>query len=210
MTSIIALSSRVLRLKNKYYVLSNRACISTIILFSMSLFFLCISTAPAEAAPLIKLIEIKGNRKISDNAIFSKMKSGAGIPFSKNTVQEDIKRLYSIGHFDDIRVEIESFEGGVKLIYIFMEKPTIVSVDFQGNDELETEDLKEKITITPGAIANLSLIIDNVKKIISFYHSEGYLLVKVVPIIREISEDAISVALSTDRSITCTFSFFSC
>jgi outer membrane protein insertion porin family len=156
-------------------------------------------TASAEAAPLIKLIEITGNRKISDNAIFSKMKSGAGIPFSKNTVQEDIKRLYSIGHFDDIRVEIESFEGGVKLIYIFIEKPTIVSVDFQGNDELETEDLKEKITITPGAIANLSLIIDNVKKIISFYHSEGYLLVKVVPIIREISEDAAALTFQVDE-----------
>jgi outer membrane protein insertion porin family len=156
-------------------------------------------TASAEAAPLIKLIEITGNRKISDNAIFSKMKSGAGIPFSKNTVQEDIKRLYSIGHFDDIRVEIESFEGGVKLIYIFIEKPTIVSVDFQGNDELETEDLKEKITIAPGAIANLSLIIDNVKKIISFYHSEGYLLVKVVPIIREISEDAAALTFQVDE-----------
>ena len=167
--------------------------------FYMSLFLLNIPANSAEAAPLIKVIEIEGNRKISSSVISSKIKSEAGLPFSKNSVQDDIKRLYRIGYFDDIRVEIEPFEGGVKLIYVFTEKPTIVSLDFQGNKEFETKDLKEKITITSGAIANLSLITDNVQRIISFYQSEGYWLVRVVPIIREMPEDAAALTFQVEE-----------
>ncbi len=170
-----------------------------LIFLLISLFLLNVSTISAETAPLIKLIEIKGNKKISSNTLYSKMKSKVGDPFSKDTVKEDIKKLYSIGYFDDVQVEIESFEGGVKLIFVFIEKPTIVSLDFQGNKEFETDTLKEKITLASGAIANISLITDNVQKIISFYQSEGYWLVKVVPIIREISEDAVALTFQVEE-----------
>jgi len=37
-----------------------------------------------------------------------------------------------MGYFEDVQAEIEAFEGGVKLIYVVKEKPTIIRVDFQG------------------------------------------------------------------------------
>ncbi len=157
------------------------------------------SVSAAGTSPIVKLVEIRGNRKISDDTIYSKIESKTGTPFSRNTVRDDIKRLYAIGYFDDVRVEIEPFEGGVKLIFNLVEKPTIVSLDFQGNKEIETKKLKEKITITSGAIANLSLITDNVGKIVSYYQSEGYWLVNVVPVIREISEDAVALTFRIEE-----------
>ncbi|GBD95291.1 outer membrane protein assembly factor BamA precursor [bacterium BMS3Abin06] len=192
MSNTIAPLNQSMRHGNKFHIFAA-------IFFYISFFLLSVPANSAEAAPLVKIIEIKGNRKISSSTISSKMKSRAGLPFSKKSVQDDIKSLYSIGYFDDIRVEIEPFEGGVKLIYVFTEKPTIVSLDFQGNKEFETKDLKEKITITSGAIANLSLITDNVQRIISFYQSEGYWLVRVVPIIREISEDAAALTFQVEE-----------
>ncbi len=158
-----------------------------------------ISDVSAEEGPLVKVIEIQGNRKISTDTISSKIESKVGNVFSKNTVQDDIKKLYGIGYFDDVQVEIDSFEGGVKLIFIFIEKPTITSLDFQGNKEFEAKDLKEKITLTSGAIANLSLITDNVQQLIQFYQSEGYWLAGVVPIIREISEDAVALTFRIEE-----------
>ena len=160
---------------------------------------LSISAVSAEEGPLVKLIEIQGNRKISTDTISSKIESRVGNVFSKNTVQDDIKKLYGIGYFDDVQVEIDSFEGGVKLIFIFIEKPTITSLDFQGNREFEAKELKEKITLTSGAIANLSLITDNVQQLIQFYQSEGYWLAGVVPIIREISEDAVALTFRIEE-----------
>ncbi|MEW6715058.1 MAG: outer membrane protein assembly factor BamA, partial [Nitrospirota bacterium] len=165
---------------------------SIIFLFFISSLF-SIATVSAEDLTLIKLIEIRGNKKIEGETISGKIKSRIGEPFSEEIVQQDIRKLYSIGYFDDIRTEIETFEGGLKLIFIFKEKPTIVSIDFQGNDEFKTDDLKEKITLTPGAIANPSLITDNVNKVLSFYQSEGYWDAKVTPVTREISDEAVAL-----------------
>ncbi len=156
-------------------------------------FLFSIAAVSAEDMPLIKLLEIRGNKKIEAETISGKIKSKIGEPFSEENVQQDIKELYRIGYFDDIRTEIEPFEGGLKLLFIFKEKPTIVSIDFQGNEEFKTDDLKEKITITPGAIANPSLMTDNVNKVVSFYQSEGYWNAKVIPVTREISDEAVAL-----------------
>ena len=172
--------------RNKYFI------ITLIFLFFVSSLF-NIAAASAEDQPLIKLIEIRGNKKIENETVSGKIKSKIGNPFSEEVVQQDIKKLYSIGYFDDIRTEIEPFEGGLKLIFIFKEKPTIVSIDFQGNEEFKADALKEKITLTPGAIASPSLITDNVNKVISFYQSEGYWDAKVIPVTREISDEAVAL-----------------
>jgi len=171
----------------------------TTLVLTISILIAGLLTASAETSPLIKMIEIRGNRKISTDTIFSKMNSKEGAPFSKSTVQEDIKKLYGIGYFDDISVEIESFEGGVRLIYIFKEKPSIISMDIQGNEELETKTIREKITLTTGAIANLALITDNAKKIVLYYHSEGYWLASVVPVINKVSDDSIALTFQIDE-----------
>jgi outer membrane protein insertion porin family len=149
--------------------------------------------------PVITSVEITGNSKISTATILSKIQSIEGTAFSKDTVKEDLKSLYKIGYFEDIRIEIESFEGGVKLIFNFIEKPSITSLDFQGNDDIDTDKLKENTTITAGAVANMSLILDNGQHITSYYQSEGFWLVNVVPIVREISEDAIALTYQIDE-----------
>lgn len=176
-----------------------RLCLLILMTAALIPFLLGISDASTEATPLIKLIEMRGNKKIKDETIYANIKSRVGEPFSDETVQKDIKRLYSIGYFDDVRVEIDSFEGGLRLFFIFKERPTIISVDFQGNKEFEIDKLKENITITSGTISNPSLLSDNVEKIISLYQSEGYWHVKVFPVIREVSEDAVAVTFQIDE-----------
>ncbi|MBI5195974.1 MAG: outer membrane protein assembly factor BamA [Nitrospirae bacterium] len=162
-------------------------------------FFIFASVIFAEEMPLVTFIEIKGNKKIDEDTIRTKMKNRVNEPFSYELVQKDIKTLYGTGYFDDVRVEIETFEGGIKLILIFKEKPTITSIDFQGNEEIETDKLKEEITITSGSMANISLITDNVDKLISFYQSEGYWHVKVIPVVREVSEEAVALTFQIEE-----------
>ena len=153
----------------------------------------------AEEAPIIKLVDIKGNKRIGTESIESKIMSRAGTPFSQKTVQNDIQTLYGLGYFDDIRVEIEPFEGGIKLIILLKEKPTIISVDFAGNEKLESDDLAGQITITPGAIANQALILRNVDRLVSYYQSEGYWHVSVLPILKEVSAETTAVTFQIEE-----------
>ncbi len=175
-----------------------------IVIFTLCSLFISLSlhistSGSAEESPLIKSIAIRGNKKIEIETIQTKIKSAVNSPFSQEAVQRDIKSLFSLGYFDDIKAEIEPFEGGIKLIFVLKEKPTITSIDFQGNKEFEADKLKEKITITPGAIANYSLIMDNVEKIVLFYQSEGYWLVNVLPVIRNVSDDSVALTFKIDE-----------
>ncbi len=155
--------------------------------------------ALAEALPFVNNIDIQGLKRIEEGAIKAKVSQKIGDPVSQDKINEDIKSIFKMGYFDDVRVEIEPFEGGVRLIYIVKEKPTIIKVDFQGNTEIEDSKLKEKVTITAGAIADTVLIQDNALKIKSFYEEEGYWLANIVPVTKKISEDEIGLTYQIDE-----------
>ena len=153
----------------------------------------------AQGQPLINSIEIKGLKRIDEIAVKSKITQKIGEPISQEKTNEDIKNIFKLGYFDDVRAEIESFEGGIKLIYVVKEKPTIVKVDFQGNKEFDDAKLKEKIAITPGAIADSVLIQDNANKLRAFYEEEGYWLSRIVPVVKTLGPNEVSLTYQIEE-----------
>lgn len=170
-----------------------------ILLFFSALLLLFITNSYAENLPLVNTVEVKGLKRIEEGAVKAKISQKIAEPVSQEKTNEDIKSIYKMGYFDDVRVEIEAFEGGVKLIYVVKEKPTIIKIEFQGNKEIEDSKLQEKITITPGAIADTVLIQENAAKLSKFYEEEGYWLSNVVPVIKKISENEISLTYQIDE-----------
>ena len=168
-------------------------------LISIVIIFIMISTAYAQKVPSITAIEIQGLKRIEEGAIKAKISQSVGEPVSQEQTNEDIKSIFKMGYFDDVRVEIEAFEGGAKLIYIVKEKPVIVTIAFEGNEEVDDEKLSEKITITPGSIADTVLIQDNATRIKYHYEEEGYWLSNIVPVINTISEDEVSLTYQIDE-----------
>jgi outer membrane protein insertion porin family len=165
-----------------------------IFLFLASCNLLC-----AQDLPIVNSIEIKGLRRIEEGAIKSKLSQKIGEPVSQEKTSEDIKAIFKMGYFDDVRVEIEPFEGGIRISYIMREKPTVVRIEFQGNKGLDDAKLKEKLSITPGAIADTVLIQDNATKIGKLYEEEGYWLANIVPVIRKITENEVSLTYQIDE-----------
>lgn len=149
--------------------------------------------AYGQGQPVITKIEIQGLKRIEEGAVKSKISEKAGEPLSEDKISADIKAIYKMGYFDDVKVEAEPLEGGIKLVYALKEKPTIIKVDFQGNKEYEDSKLKDKITITPGSIADTVLIQDNAVRLKKFYEDEGYWLANVVPVVKKISENDVAL-----------------
>ena len=147
----------------------------------------------AEELPTVTSVEVKGLRRIEEGAVKTKLSQKSGQALSQEKTTEDIKTIYKMGYFDDVNVSLEPFEGGIKVIYAVKEKPTIIKVDFQGNKEYDDTKLKEHVSVTPGAIADISLINDNAVKLRTFYEDEGYYLAKVVPVINKTDEGEVVV-----------------
>ena len=153
----------------------------------------------AQELPVVNSVEIKGLKRIEEGAVKAKLSQKIGEPISQEKTNEDIKTIFKMGYFDDVKVEIEPFEGGVKVFYIIKEKPTIIKVEFQGNKELDDAKLKEKITITPGSIADTVLIQDNAINIGKLYEEEGYWLSNIVPVVKKISDYEVSLTYQIDE-----------
>lgn len=153
----------------------------------------------AQEFPVINSVEIKGLKRIGESAVKSKITQRLGDQLSPEKTNEDIRNIFKMGYFDDVKAEIEPFEGGIKLIYVVKEKPTIIKIELFGNKEFDDSKLKEKLTITTGAISDAVLIQDNANSLRAFYEEEGYWLSRIVPVIKIISPDEVSLTYQIEE-----------
>ncbi len=176
---------------------SARGLFSILLIFISIIFFF--PNVNAQELPVVNSIEIKGLKRIEESAIKSKISQKMGEPISQEKVNEDIKTIFKMGYFEDVRAEIEPFEGGIKLIYLLKEKPTIVRIEFQGNKKFDDAKLKEKLAITTGSIADAVLIQDNAGKLRAFYEEEGYWLSTIVPVVKKTSPEEVGLTYQIDE-----------
>ena len=100
--------------------------------------------APAPAEKNVAAIEIKGNKAISSNTIISKMKTKVGAPYMDNVISDDLKRLYLLGYFSDIKTDTEDYQGGLKVVITVVERPLIEKITFSGISRLRIVESKLK------------------------------------------------------------------
>jgi len=132
----------------------------------------------------IVTIEIRGNQRIETATIRSRLKTKEGSPLSADLIRDDIKSLYQLGFFLDVRVDSEPVEGGLKVIYIVAERPYISDVGFVGNVEIMTDKLKEKVTIKPKSFLDDVQVKENAEHLQQYYDEEGYYNTIVIPVLK--------------------------
>lgn len=148
---------------------------------------------PEDTDVIVDKIVLSGNRKNADEDLLYYIKQTTGTKLSLDVVSEDIKRLFRMKLYDDIQVDLDTVNGKNVLTYIFVEKPSIASYIFEGNENIKTDDLKEKIDLKIASPLDIDKINDNVQKLKEHYDSEGYFLAEVNSEIREREDGDIDV-----------------
>jgi outer membrane protein insertion porin family len=98
----------------------------------------------SRTSKLVTAIEVKGNKSISSNTVLSKMKTRIGAPSQDNIISDDLKRLYLLGFFSDIRIDTEDYKDGIKVIVNVVERPIIEKITFSGIRRMGTSEEKLK------------------------------------------------------------------
>jgi len=81
---------------------------------------------------IIKII-IKGNKRIEADAIKRVIVALPGDVFIPKNLSNDLKAVYSMGYFEDVRIEAENTSKGKIIIFKVKEKPTIRKIIIKGN-----------------------------------------------------------------------------
>ena len=153
----------------------------------------------ATEGAIVRQIDIKGARRVEEGTVRLRLSTRVGEPYSAEKVREDVKALYAFGFFDDVVVEAEVFEGGLKLTYLLTEKPGVRAVQFVGNNNIKTDKLREKIDIAEGSVVAPGALAQNAEKIRIFYEDEGYYLARVEPRLDRISDREVNVIFQIDE-----------
>ncbi|MDD2752255.1 MAG: outer membrane protein assembly factor BamA, partial [Candidatus Omnitrophica bacterium] len=133
---------------------------------------------PPEQAPekLVTAIEVKGNKSISSNTIISKMKSKVGAAYQENVVSDDLKRLYLLGFFSDIKIDTQDYKNGIKIIITVSERPLIEKISFEGILRITTkeEKIKESLKSKEGQYLDYPNLSEDTKILKKMYEKIGY------------------------------------
>lgn len=128
----------------------------------------------------VSAIKIQGNHRVDSSTIFYYIKTEVGKPLSRPIIRKDIEQIYSLGQFTDIRVDTRpGVNGGVEVIFVVKEIPSVGEVTFTGNDIVDTQDLRDEISIKRGVTFNEHLVKDSIQKLTAHYHDKAFFLAKV-------------------------------
>jgi len=130
--------------------------------------------------PTVDAIEIQGLYRITPESVQRHIRQRPGKALDRDAISDDIKRIYRSGFFDDVQVGFKvAGENTITLLYLVKERPTIDSIRYEGNDELDEEDLGKVVDIRKFAILSIPQIERNLTKIRELYVEDGYYLADV-------------------------------
>jgi outer membrane protein insertion porin family len=122
---------------------------------------------------------VTGNKRIEGDAIKKNIKTKPGDVYIAKSLSQDLKAVYSMGYFEDIRIDAEESPQGKVIIFKVKEKATIRIIRFQGNKVYKDDEIKENLSIRTGSILNIFKVRSNIKRIEELYKEKNYHNVKV-------------------------------
>jgi outer membrane protein insertion porin family len=169
--------------------------LSLLILLSMVVLTFQASRGGEVPAPRIRSIEVKGNQKVDTSTIQFYIRNRVGDEFSVTRIREDILRIYRLGFFKDVQVDVEEFEGGLKVTFIVVEEPFVRDVTIVGAQAIKREEIEGKLALKPNSVLNRNQIRDSLDKIKQLYQEKGYYFADAEAVYTEIGPDEIDLTI---------------
>jgi len=145
------------------------------------LVFICgsLSVAQANNQGKITAIVVQGNKNISKDLIISQIASNLGDIFSKENIEKDMKAIYDLGYFKDVRIKLEPFRDGYKVVFIVVENLPIKEINIEGNTVVSVEEMREVMILREGQVFCHKILKNDLDRISQLYKDRGYLLINI-------------------------------
>lgn len=146
------------------------------------LFFVALAiSAPSFAidSKFVQEVRIEGERSVSEESIRQQLQTLPGKMTSREILNEDIKRLYAMGYFQDIQVDETRGDHGWIYIFNLTEKPVVAKISFQGNKKIKDHDLREAVTVPLYQPLQEQKVVASLEAIREKYAKKKYYLAEV-------------------------------
>ncbi len=141
----------------------------------------------------IDAIEVKGNKRIENEAILAMVSSKKGDGLDPEQLNKDLRAIYGMGFFKDVTIETADGPKGKIVIFNVSEKPSISKIVFEGNEEEKDKKLEEEAGIKLYSILNRGAIKQSISRLKEFYRQKGYYNVEIKDRIEELPQNEVSL-----------------
>src|SRR4030066_2600204 len=123
--------------------------------------------------PVLK-IRVEGANRVGHDAILGVMRTRVGEEFDLARVREDVKAIYRMGYFSDVKIDAEEVPDGLHLTVQVVEKPIVSSIAIEGNKEGETGDLRAVLTIKERTLFQEEEVKESARKMREVCRNKGW------------------------------------
>jgi len=145
-------------------------------------------------------IDVRGTNTLDKDVVLMRMKLQKGDVFDPAAVKEEIKRIYELGYFDDVKISTEDMPEGKRLVVDVVEKPRIQAITVQGASDIDEDDVKAVMSTKTGSVLNPKLLADDLGKIRELYRKEGYYLTEVSHSVENTGKGTARLVITVDES----------
>lgn len=139
-------------------------------------------------------VEITGNQRIEDEALSVQMKSKPGQFLDPDLLNRDLKKIFAMGYFSDVRALTEDVEDGSKVVIEVNENPAIREIEVEGGT-LDKEEIIEAFNVPTLTVFNGHALSNGLQRVGDLFRAAGYLNVEVTHELGPVKDGLVDLTL---------------
>ncbi len=151
--------------------------------------------SPLWAAKVAKVsFEQEGPEKVKDEQLSFNVRLRPGMDYTRELLDEDVKRLYSTGNFADVVSEVVTLPNDeVSIIFKVKMQPRIKEIKYEGNAKYRVDEFAKEVKIADGGLLNNKLLRESAGNLRKFYEDKGYKEAEITPSVKKDDNGEVTV-----------------
>lgn len=170
------------------------------ILYRTLLLLLLTAPAWAQNSFVIKDIRVEGLQRITAGTVFNYLPVSVGSTIDSSEYPQIIRALFKTGFFSDVNL---SRDGNVLVVHV-TERPAIAEINIEGNKDISTDKLKQKLRqvgLAEGKVFDRALLDKVEQQLLQEYYSRGKYAVRINSNVRPLPRNRVAVTLNISEGV---------
>ncbi len=131
-------------------------------------------------------VGVSGLERVSEQVVRAKIEVQPGQAYNPRAVARDIRRLFELGHFTQIKADAKLENDQVALTYLVEEKRVIDEIKIVGNKKLKARKLRTALKMREGESFMADIYEEERAALLKLYESKGYANASVNVIVEKV------------------------
>ncbi len=143
----------------------------------------------AHAQEVVNDIKVEGNQRLEPETVKTYLGINVGQSVSQYDLDAGLKKLYETGFFSDVGV---NQENGVVTVHV-VENPSVNEVIFEGNKQIDKEDLEKEITLKSRSLYTRTKVQNDLKRLLDVYRRSGRYSAEITPQLVQLEQNRVNL-----------------